>query len=135
MKFVASIALFAVLALHGGADEKQTSRMVPQARLRLDPTTHAPVTQPASTVPSESGATILMVPVVVRASSTASKAPQQEKPADGPFSLLKGGRFVGKDIGPFKIEVGIWPHFDILGEDASFETQKHVGVDLLRMSW
>jgi hypothetical protein len=135
MKTIAPMIFFTAVAMNLFADEKSPPSVVPQPRLRLDHSTHAPIVLPASTSPVEPSAAILLAPFVVRSSPITSKAPQQDKQPAGPFSLLKGGRLLGKDIGSFKIEAGIWPYFDIFGDEARFKDGKHVGVDFLRISW
>jgi len=112
-----------------------SSRAVPQPRLRLDPASRSAIPEPA---PEEPGATTsaptMMEKVVVKGRAFTLRRNPQE--TEGTFTPADGGRFLSKDVGPLRVEVGLWTHLDIFDEEARFAGQKTgAKFDLLRIRW
>lgn len=137
MKALFTTLALAVVVCVVSAEENRRDAPVPQPRTRLDPSTHTAIADPRNEEKkAPAGSTVTMDRVVVKAGKMDSKEPEQEKQPEGKFSLLEGGRFARKDFGSVRVEVGLWPYFNLMEKDDRFKSdKKHVGADFLRISW
>ena len=54
----------------------------------------------------------------------------------GEFSPLRGGRYLRRDIGKFRVEAGLWPSIELFEEEARFKPMKvPIHMDFLRIKW
>jgi hypothetical protein len=130
------ILLLAFAVTAGGFAEERRPDVVPKPRVRLDPLTQTAIAEPtAASQPSAAPAVVSMSPFIVRATPAGPTEPEQPKQNEGKFSLRNGGRIAGKDLGPVRVEVGVWPYIDVIQHDGFKADKNHVGVDLLRVFW
>lgn len=138
MKPLLASVLLLLLAFARGFAADPGAPARPQPRLRLDPSTKAAVVMPAaepgkSTAPAPS---LLMERFVVKDKALTHlllRPPAVQDPK-GKFTPQGGGRFYGRDAGAFRIEFGLWPHLDIMADDAGF-SGSHLGTDFVRIKW
>ncbi len=134
MKTTRLITLALTLAATAVAEDKP----VPQARVRLDPDTRtvsksAPKFDP-TVGPSPA---FMMERVEVKGESLLRRGPPSEpEPVKGPFTLVKGGSFIQRDLGPVRVDVKSAPYTDILWKDARFKPiALQIGNSFLNFSW
>jgi hypothetical protein len=118
------------------AEESRAPSAVPQPRVRLDPNSRTAISAPKKAENGSSASLVVMSPIVVKSTVIAAEDPQQEKQPEGPFSPLHGGRVARKTIDGLQVEIGAWPYRNILWKSDRFKSDmKHVGTELLRVSW
>lgn len=122
--FLANVALAA-----------EPSHAFPQPRVRLDPATRSAIPEPTPEAQdATASAPVMMEKYVVKGRAFTLRRNQQE--TEGTFTPADGGRFLSKDVGPLRVEVGLWTHIDIFDEEARFAGQKTgAKFDLLRIRW
>ena len=133
------VGVASLLALNAAtAQEQRSSTVRPQPRLRLDPARQAAVTLPAAPADQEQSDRPVHVldRLVVEDSAVFRKRPPAVEDPVGKFSPLSGGRFLRRDLGGVRVEVGIWPYIDLFEEEARFKpTQTLIRFDLLRIKF
>ena len=133
------VGVASLLALNAAtAQEQRSSTVRPQPRLRLDPARQAAVTLPAAPADQEQSDRPVHVldRLVVKDSAVFRKRPPEVEDPVGKFSPLSGGRFLRRDLGGVRVEVGIWPYIDLFEEEARFKpTQTLIRFDLLRIKF
>lgn len=138
MKTIALGVLSVVAVCVATAAIERSSSPLPQPRVRLDPATRSAIPEPERRPeePSAPARVILMERLVVKERSALPlREPAVEDPT-GAFSATRGGRFMRRDAGRFRAEVGLWPWINIFGEEARFAPQAtRVGVDVVRVKW
>ena len=128
-------SLIVLLVNMAAADEPSFRSIIPQPRLRLDPASRSAIPEPAQQEQTSDGTTpVMMEKVIVKGRTFTLRRNPQE--TEGKFTPADGGRFLNKDVGPFRVEVGLWTHIDIFDEEARFAGQKMgAKFDLLRIRW
>jgi len=120
-------------------EDRVSGVVTPQARRRLDPTTSTAVVMPAPTPALEvgDGMTVLDKYVVSAPGLVyLLKRPKAAADPKGKFTLTEGGRFRGATVGPFRIEVGLWTHVEIMADDDAFTNPgANRRFDFLRIKW
>ena len=117
------------------AQNPSSSSVRPQPRPRLDPARQAAVSMPVAQSKSESEVLVLDRMVVKDSPIFRQRPPAVEDPV-GKFSPMSGGRFLRRDVGGFRFEVGIWPSIDLFAEEARFKPTKiPVQFDFLRIKF
>lgn len=117
------------------AQDQPTATVRPQPRLRLDPARQAAVSMPVEPAKSEAKVFVLDRLVVKDRAIFRERPPAVEDPV-GKFSPLSGGRFLRRDAGGVRFEVGIWPHIDLFEEESRFQpTKVLIQFDLLRIKF
>ena len=124
-------------ALMMSAATAEESRVLPQPRLRLDPTRSTAIAEPRETEKSKSSDGVLtMSPFIVRSARINADEREQGRLPTGPISLRGGGWIYRTESGRAHLEVGVWPYQNILWKDDRFKPElKHVGTEFVRISW
>ncbi|MDB6169301.1 MAG: hypothetical protein JWM88_2165 [Verrucomicrobia bacterium] len=133
------LVFFASTASTKAADDSFRTP-APQVRPKLDPATRtAAIVRPApaanQTEPAK--APTLMERYVVKEESLLYllKRPRTLEDPQGKFTLKNGGRIYRKDRGPFRVEVGMWPHISISPEEDAFTGRGNQAFDFVRIKW
>lgn len=130
-------AMLSALVMDGVAAESASpAALKPQPRVRLDPSRQVAVTRPVEVEKKTGDIPYMLERMVVKErSALPSRPPAVEDPTDS-FSILKGGRMLRRDAGPFRFEAGIWPHIELFEEEARFKpTKTRIDFDFLRIKW
>jgi len=132
-------SLLLVLGLgHVAAEDRGSATVVPQARPRLDPARSTAVVLPAPSAVADAGGVTVLDKFVVTEPGLLYLMRRPRTPTDpqGKFTLKEGGRFLGTDAGPFRVEVGLWTHVEIMADDLAFtEPLMNSRFDFLRIKW
>lgn len=132
-----SLLSFALVGLIGAA-ERRPSTLTPQPRVRLDPATRSAIPEPVrrSPEPATAGSPYLLERLVVKERSVLPLRPPAVEDPTGRFTPVRGGRFTQQEVGPVRVEIGVWPWIDLFAEEARFADQvTRVSVDVVRMKW
>ena len=112
---------------------------MPQPRVRLDPdlkTAVAASVADVATKTDDAAPAVMLDRFVVRSARFTYFGPWREPPPEGKFTPLRGGNFVSRDFGKARLEVGIWPWFDLLADDAKFKPPRpSANLTFVRLSW
>jgi hypothetical protein len=119
------------------ADERRSAPAAPKPRVRLDPITRTAVADPKKEARKESSDSVIkMSPFVVKSTPIITSEPEQENRPTAPFSPMTGGWIARKDAGGARIELGVWPYYNIMWKTDRFKSDlKHVGTEFVRISW
>lgn len=139
MKHLLSAAISALIICSATAQQPGSNAIRPQPRPRLDPeqtATATPVTTPIADDKNESGAPLMLQRLVVKERGAIPlRRPAVDDPV-GEFSPLRGGRYLRRDIGKFRVEAGLWPSIELFEEEARFKPMKvPIHMDFLRIKW
>jgi hypothetical protein len=122
------------------AEEAIPAATSPQSRRKLDPMTRtAAIVRPApvATNGDSTPAPTMMSRFVVKEEGLLyllRRRPAVEDP-QGKFNFKDGGRLYRKDTGPFRAEIGMWPHISISPEEDAFTGRGGQSFDLIRIKW
>ncbi|MCX6953880.1 MAG: hypothetical protein NTV51_17155 [Verrucomicrobia bacterium] len=137
------LALALVWSCLAGVAVGEPAGAVPLARVRLDPVSRQAVADPGpgavrAASPSAANGVVLMDRYVVKEKTAVPLERPEPTEATGTFTLMGGGRFYGKDLGPARIEVGLWKNVDILVKDDKFKAERQSTrqrFDFVRLTW
>jgi hypothetical protein len=126
-----------LLATASVGEERDRVNNVPQPRPRLDPATQGAGASPTvGDRRSTSAPATMMAAYVVRQTAAVPNEPRSEPEREGPFTPLRGGEIYAVKAGRARVELGLWPWFDVFAKDAQFKSPKtRVDVDFLRVRW
>jgi hypothetical protein len=132
-----TVACFLLAACGAIRGEEKAASPSPQPRLRLDAARQAAVPEPEKSAEEKKPADVpyMLDRLIVKQRAERLRQRAITDPT-GPFDPFRGGRFLRRDIGAFRVELGIWPNIDIFEEEARFAPQKTKALfDFVRVKW
>ena len=129
---IPALVLVAGLGSLLGAGEPGADPIVPQPRLRLQPTPQGPVA--IVKAPAKEPDVVTLDKMVVTESKLPLRVPRREAPEPAQFTLLTGGPIASGKIGDLPVEAGLWAWRDVFAEDARFDPPKgRIDLEFVRL--